>query len=644
MRLARVARVFVTFGVAVAVVPVLGSPAAAAATVPSWVRPVDGAVVRPFTAPAGRYGAGHRGADLAAAPGTPVRAAGDGTVVFAGSIGGSLHVTVLHDHGLRTSYSFLAALEVREGQSVTAGEVLGATGATDPDSGHDGASLHFGLRVGDDYVDPMALFAPVDLAAVVHLAPAGGTGDGSWSPAVERRALASALASSLPVPGGPASGAGDEVGGDCGDLWPMPAAVVDAVCDVGGWVGDHASTALDAGFDWLQSATGMANDAIDTMRAAAGDTLAALRHTATGAAVLIARTPVGQVVLDLVEMGRRFADGVTAECSTDAPDADGTGGSAHRVMVVAGINSEGAGDQGPTTELDVAALGYREAEGEVRWFSYAADGGAYTAADTYGPIKVAARRLFGQLRAMQQEQPGREVDLLAHSQGGVVVDWFLTHLYHPGDLTLPPLGNVVTLSSPHQGAPLATTARKLDHSLVGGRVLEAAEALGEMPPADSAAVRDLAEGSPLMEHLWEHGVPDHVDFTTIGAPEDVVVPADRIGVPGATETVQPVDALNEHHAIVRDPNALRAVRAALEHRAPPCVSLATALRSAVAPVVISRTETSVGDALSGWEVKVGGVGNGSAVPRARSRSSRWSLRSSSRCRRCGTRTPGRRAT
>jgi len=136
-------------------------------------------------------------------------------------------------------------------------------------------------------------------------------------------------------------------------------------------------------------------------------------------------------------------------------------------------------------------------------------------------------------------------------------------------------------------------------------VLEGVHAVADLPPADSAALRDLAEGSPLMRHLWDHGVPDHVDFTTIGAPEDVVVPANRIAVPGATQSVQPVNAVDEHAAIVTDPNALRAMRAALEHRAPPCVGLTTALRSAVAPVVISRTEHSVGDALSGVEVKLG---------------------------------------
>jgi hypothetical protein len=377
---------------------------------------------------------------------------------------------------------------------------------------------------------------------------------------------------------------------------------------VGGWVGDGVSDAVDAGLTALHAVTGLADAALAGLRAPAVRLLRSMRSAAATTASILARTPAGQVALDLVEMGRRFVAGVSARCSTDAPAADGTGGSMHRAMVVAGISSSGAaGDRGPTVALDVAALGYHEADGEVRWFSYAADGGAYTADDTYGPIATAARRLLTQLRAMQREEPGREVDLLAHSQGGVVVDFFLTHLYHAADPTLPPLGNVVTLSSPHRGAPLATAARAMDRGLVGRQVIDGLDAVGAgLPPADSAAVRDLAEQSPLMQHLWDHGLPDHVDFTTIGAPEDVVVPANRIAVPGATQTVQPVDALNQHSAIVRDPDALRAVRAALEHRAPPCVGLATALRSAVAPVVISRTEQSVGKSLAGGlEVHVG---------------------------------------
>ena len=51
-----------------------GLPATAADAATTWVRPVPGALARPFRAPTGPYGAGHRGVDLLAAPGEPVLA------------------------------------------------------------------------------------------------------------------------------------------------------------------------------------------------------------------------------------------------------------------------------------------------------------------------------------------------------------------------------------------------------------------------------------------------------------------------------------------------------------------------------------------------------------------------------------------
>ena len=60
-------------------------------------------VVAGFDPPATRWGAGHRGVDLAGAPGQPVRAALAGTVTFAGSLAGRGVVVV--DHGAtRTTY------------------------------------------------------------------------------------------------------------------------------------------------------------------------------------------------------------------------------------------------------------------------------------------------------------------------------------------------------------------------------------------------------------------------------------------------------------------------------------------------------------------------------------------------------------
>ncbi len=555
-----------------------------------WRRPVDGAVVHPFEEPASVYGAGHRGADLAAAPGTPVSAANDGVVSFAGDVAGTLHVTVAHAGGLRTSYSFLSSVSVRAGQTVVRGDVLGATGGTGPD--HDGAVLHLGLRVGDRYVDPMQLFQPDDLTKLVHLVPADEPGETSWSPATERRDLQMSLR--LPAPGSSGASASTDVD-DCDIGLPLVGDAVDAVCDVGGWLGDRADAAVDAGIDFLDATTDLAADALDDLRSSALETVAAMHSLAAVAASALARTPAGQVTLDLVAIGRRFADRVTADCS-DAPAADGSGGSAHRVMVVAGINSAGAAwDRGPTVELDVDALGYHAAEDEVRYFSYADDGGRYTQDDTYRPIRESAALLATQLREMQRENPGREVDLIAHSQGGVVVDVFLAEFYRPGDRSFPPLGNVVTLSSPHEGAPIATVGQQVRSTGKGKALLDRVEDILPIPPPSSPAVGDLAEGSSVIREVQDHGVPEHFDYTTIGATEDFVVPATNISLPGATETVAAVNDVNGHSAIVRAPDALKAVRAALEGRPPPCVGLLTALRAAVSPVLISRFEHTAGD-------------------------------------------------
>jgi hypothetical protein len=567
----------------------LAAPAAAADSSGGWQRPVDGAVARPFEEPPSVYGPGHRGVDFTAVAGTPVVAANDGTVSFAGEVAGTLHVTVAHAGGLRTSYSFLASVAVHAGETVRRGEVVGTTGGTGPD--HDGGVLHFGLRVGERYVDPMVLFRPADLTKLVHLVPADDPEESAWTPAAEARELQLTL--HLPVPGARTDAADD---GGCGDDIPLIGGVVSAACDVGVWVGDRAGDALDGGLAALDAVTGLADGVIAGLRRPLTAVLEQLRELPAALAAELARTPPGMLALDVVEMGRRFADTVFAECG-DAPPADGTGGSTHRVMVVGGIDSHGAaGARGPTVGLDVDALGYHRDEGEVRYFSYASDGGAYDEADTHIDLRVAAARLAQQLRAMQREQPGREVDLIAHSQGGIVVDWFIQNIYRPGDRSYPPIGTVVTLSSPHEGAPLATLADDVRRSAVGREVLDTiGDHVTSVPEPNSPAVRELSERSATIAEIQRRGVPDHFDVTSVGATEDLVVPATNTGLRGAEQTTVAVDAVSEHSAIVDDPNALQAVRAALEGRPPPCVDVLDALRGAIAPVVISRVSHLAGD-------------------------------------------------
>lgn len=141
----------------------------AAAAVLEW--PVAGPVIRPFEAPTNPYGPGHRGIDIAAPFGTPVLAAADGVVAFAGWAGSGYSVSIDHDGGLRTTYSWLSEVDVHKGDAVQAGDRVALSG-----NGHPGvtpAHLHFGVKIGDLYVDPLDYLKGADVTEIVHLAPLG---------------------------------------------------------------------------------------------------------------------------------------------------------------------------------------------------------------------------------------------------------------------------------------------------------------------------------------------------------------------------------------------------------------------------------------------------------------------------------------
>ncbi|WP_419248776.1 murein hydrolase activator EnvC family protein [Streptomyces melanogenes] len=141
------------------------------------VWPVPGApvVVRGWDPPATPYGPGHRGVDLAAPPGTEIRAVAAGRVTFAGPVAGKGVLTITLDGPgsppLRTTYEPVRAL-VREGERVSAGQpvaVIEAALGPDPESDADAdadadhpphcteSCLHWGLKRGDAYLNPLAL-------------------------------------------------------------------------------------------------------------------------------------------------------------------------------------------------------------------------------------------------------------------------------------------------------------------------------------------------------------------------------------------------------------------------------------------------------------------------------------------------------
>ena len=122
--------------------------------------PAHTGVIDPFRAPPCDRCSGNRGLELATTSGTEVRAATNGTVTFAGLVGGRLYVVLRAqaDRRLRVTYGGLGSLMVSRGSSVMKGESLGIASDT----------LFFGVRIGDRHVDPVPF---TRTATTMHTGP-----------------------------------------------------------------------------------------------------------------------------------------------------------------------------------------------------------------------------------------------------------------------------------------------------------------------------------------------------------------------------------------------------------------------------------------------------------------------------------------
>lgn len=285
------------------------------------------------------------------------------------------------------------------------------------------------------------------------------------------------------------------------------------------------------------------------------------------------------------------------------------------LVLVGGLGS--TSEAAAVDRIDAAALGY--AAGDVVRFSYAggriptghpvAPGLAgipvttYDPADTQRDLVVSGRALRALLDQIAAAEPGVPVDVVAHSQGGVVTRLAVGGA--PGDPPGPaPTGvaTVVTLSSPHEGADVATSLAALRAVPGGANAVEAAR-LPLTPELDpgSPSIRELAATSGLQRGLRDRPLPDGPRVVSIGARGDLVVPAPRTRLAGAERTVVPLTGLSAHDALPGSPEAARELALALRGAPLTCRSLA------------GRTvDVVVGDGIAALESRpaqiVGGAG------------------------------------
>lgn len=118
---------------------------------------------RAYLQPAHRYAAGHRGIDVRPLDGDEVRSPADGVVAFVGAVGGRRLITIDHGDGFVTTLEPVLS-DVEPGTAVASGEVIGTLSL----GGHaEPGTLHFGVRLADEYVNPLVLLGDVPRAVLL---------------------------------------------------------------------------------------------------------------------------------------------------------------------------------------------------------------------------------------------------------------------------------------------------------------------------------------------------------------------------------------------------------------------------------------------------------------------------------------------
>jgi len=499
--------------------------------------PSDAEIVDHFRPPPKPWMAGNRGIDYGTSPGGQIGAAADGRVIFAGQVGGALHVTIEHADGLRTSYSFLASITVSAGDRVRAGDVVGIAGGP----------FHFGVRTPDDtYVDPEALLDG-SLRPRARLVP--GTDQGiERLGAHERRSL------------------------------------LDVFLDTG-------AAALSATSTW------------------ASHTTALVAH------YLVELNPTTHAIRAVDAFTKWMHDQATCTPSaTQVPVHQ----SRRIVVLVSGLGT--SSDANTAWEIDTKSLGYADAD--VVRYSYAGGQAPRVDMNEQGTLRsvsshpfdaiatrpfdslasqqsvgISADRLSALLQSVAATEPGVPIDVVAHSQGGVVAR-LAVERSGAEDRLPAEVDTLVTVSSPQQGAPLATAVVALGDSPGGAAALTQIRAAGAADDLDNRlpAISDLAETSPIIDELHQRPMPKGVRFVTIGGSGDLVVPGSVAIDQGADASViLPTDIGKEAHGTLpSSPAATREIGLAVAGMGPSCQGLGAATTAFVTAETIRYGESVAG--------------------------------------------------
>jgi murein DD-endopeptidase MepM/ murein hydrolase activator NlpD len=123
-------------------------------------------ILRSFIAPAHRYGAGHRGVDIATTG--EVRAPADGVVHFTGTVVDRPVLSLAHAGGFLSSFEPVTTT-LRTGDAVVRGQVVGEVDTTSTTAHCRAPCVHFGVRLDGEYLSPLILVGAVPRSVLLPM-------------------------------------------------------------------------------------------------------------------------------------------------------------------------------------------------------------------------------------------------------------------------------------------------------------------------------------------------------------------------------------------------------------------------------------------------------------------------------------------
>ncbi|MGH9224900.1 MAG: peptidoglycan DD-metalloendopeptidase family protein [Acidimicrobiales bacterium] len=263
-------------------------------------------------------------------------------------------------------------------------------------------------------------------------------------------------------------------------------------------------------------------------------------------------------------------------------------------VLVGGLGSNGKGNDA-VDDVEPPELGYA---GSVR-FSYR--GGTvtenpYEKRDTTTDLRAQGERLRDLLVEMERRHPGVPIDIIAHSQGGIIAREALAHGWDTDDRTLPPVRNIVTLASPHQGTDVATALTMLGHTDIGDAAQKAVDATRLLSTdLQGESVAQLAEHSTFLRDLNRTPLPEGVRLTSIGSRGDLLVPGVQTRVPGGRNVIVSLDGVwSDHSNLPGSAEGRREIALAVAGMPPTCQTFTDMLADHYVATLISTGEDLAG--------------------------------------------------